>query len=405
MKFLNVLYFILPAATTLHSVQASSQKPFSLNGLLSQINEFGKNIDTDLASILDSQAKSWYGFDNEKRLIRTGESVEPVWMERKQISKLIREKVNFMDITDAQELETSAFSKPNNDVEFPKQLKNQNIVRKVNTKLSAEFAETKLTTFTGFRTRYYNSDYGRDAAMWLKDQIQEIIDTGKAGNTVSVSAFQHRFQQPSVIARFEGSGANKTQVLIVTAHLDSINQWIPWIGRSPGADDNGSGTVTILDAFRVLVQTGFAPRRTVEFHWYAGEEGGLLGSQDVAKKYLLDNINMIGQLHFDMTGYYKGDEVFGLVTDNVNDSLVDFIRLLVGEYSRLKTQNLKCGYACSDHASWFKAGYRSAMAFESGDMNANKFIHTPNDTVDTLDFNHIIEFSKIAVAFCLEMGL
>lgn len=52
-----------------------------------------------------------------------------------------------------------------------------------------------------------------------------------------------------------------------------------------GADDDGSGTVTILEAYRALIASEFTPNRTVEFHWYSAEEGGLLGSQAVAKDY------------------------------------------------------------------------------------------------------------------------
>ena len=44
-----------------------------------------------------------------------------------------------------------------------------------------------------------------------------------------------------------------------------------------------SGTVSIFEAFRVLVKRGYIPHHgPVEFHWYAGEEGGMLGSQDIA---------------------------------------------------------------------------------------------------------------------------
>ncbi|CAG8835880.1 11732_t:CDS:1, partial [Gigaspora margarita] len=50
-------------------------------------------------------------------------------------------------------------------------------------------------------------------------------------------------------------------------------------------DDDGSGTVTILEAFRVLAEGQFRPKRSVEFHWYSAEEGGLLGSQAIASYY------------------------------------------------------------------------------------------------------------------------
>lgn len=40
---------------------------------------------------------------------------------------------------------------------------------------------------------------------------------------------------------------------------------------SQGADDDGSGTVTILEAYRALLESDFKPNRTVEFHWYSAE--------------------------------------------------------------------------------------------------------------------------------------
>lgn len=53
---------------------------------------------------------------------------------------------------------------------------------------------------------------------------------------------------------------------------------------APGADDDCSGTVSILEAFRILAENGYTPKDgPVEFHWYAAEEGGLLGSQAIAR--------------------------------------------------------------------------------------------------------------------------
>lgn len=62
------------------------------------------------------------------------------------------------------------------------------------------------------------------------------------------------------------------------------------------ADDDGSGTVTILEAFRVLVEGNFTPQRPVEFHWYSAEEGGLLGSQDIALEYEKEGRDVIAML-------------------------------------------------------------------------------------------------------------
>lgn len=83
--------------------------------------------------------------------------------------------------------------------------------------------------------------------------------------------------------------------------MDSINLRSPQSGRAPGADDDGSGTVNLLEAFRVLAESGFKPSTPVEFQWYAGEEGGLLGSADISAKYNDDGVEVRGMLQLDMT--------------------------------------------------------------------------------------------------------
>jgi hypothetical protein len=104
-------------------------------------------------------------------------------------------------------------------------------------------------------------------------------------------------------------------------------------------DDDGSGTVTILEAFRVLltdsrVSTGQAPN-TIEFHWYAGEEGGLLGSGAVFQKYKQDGRQVKAMLNQDMTGYVKPGttEVVGILTDNVDAGLTAFLKKVVAAVS------------------------------------------------------------------------
>lgn len=69
-------------------------------------------------------------------------------------------------------------------------------------------------------------------------------------------------------------------------------------------DDNGSGTVAILEAFRVLITdpkiaTGQAPN-TIEFHWYAAEEAGMLGSLDIFSDYLRHDRQVKAMLNQDM---------------------------------------------------------------------------------------------------------
>ena len=81
------------------------------------------------------------------------------------------------------------------------------------------------------------------------------------------------------------------------SHLDSANCESPLLPVL-GADDGGSGTVTILVAFRALVRAGFRPKVPAEFHWYAGEEGRLLCSQDIVSEHLYQRKDIGAMIQF-----------------------------------------------------------------------------------------------------------
>ncbi|KAJ1833540.1 hypothetical protein LPJ63_002672 [Coemansia sp. RSA 2711] len=336
-----------------------------------------------------------------QRLIKVGEHVSARWMSIDAIMTLRQAGVGFMDITDTQDLHAPSSSLAAYESRLPSQLTQGAAVNKTLELVSSDLYGLVLEPFTAFHNRYYDSDNGRKSSEWLQQQVQLLADD--AAVNVTVSQVQHRFKQPSVVARIEGQ---TDETVVISAHQDSVNMWLPWFGRASGADDDGSGTVTILEALRVLLARDFAPRHAVEFHWYAGEEGGLLGSQDIAKQYRDAQRKVKANMHFDMTGFWLRDspEVIGLVADRTDAATRSLVTQLAAAYTRLETREFQCGYGCSDHASWNAAGYRSAMAFESDKLEANTHIHTPEDKVATLDFNHMLEFTKLAVGFAYEVG-
>lgn len=202
--------------------------------------------------------------------------------------------------------------------------------------------------------------------------------------------------------------------MVIGAHQDSINLFLPSILPAPGADDDGSGTVTILEALRVLLESDAIIKgnasNTVEFHWYSAEEGGLLGSQAIFSAYEKEGRDVKAMLQQDMTGYTHktieaGEpESVGVITDFVNPDLTDFIKKIItkvrynwceliellllttGQYCSIPYVLTKCGYACSDHASASKAGYPSAFVIESDFKYSDNKIHTTQDRIEFLDF-------------------
>jgi leucyl aminopeptidase len=84
--------------------------------------------------------------------------------------------------------------------------------------------------------------------------------------------------------------------------MDSINLSNPTSGRAPGADDDGTGTVNLIETLRVLVTSSFKPSTPLEFHWYSGEEAGLLGSNAISTSYKNAGIKVKAFLELDMSG-------------------------------------------------------------------------------------------------------
>jgi leucyl aminopeptidase len=195
-----------------------------------------------------------------------------------------------------------------------------------------------------------------------------------------------------------------SEIVILGGHLDSIADW-GMSATAPGADDNASGSAALFEALR-LIKDQPQPARTLEFIWYGGEELGLLGSDDIANRYKAQQRDVIAVLQLDMTGYRgEGENIIGSAQDFTSAFLRDYLLKANEAYSLgLKIVPFKCGYGCSDHASWYTEGYPTLMPFEATMSSMNRNIHTRRDTVELLNFNHAAHFAKIALIFALDLA-
>ncbi|KAJ1780886.1 hypothetical protein LPJ59_007170, partial [Coemansia sp. RSA 2399] len=177
------------------------------------------------------------------RLIKLSETAEPQLMSVDTIFGLRRAGVRFIDITDAQELYQEASSAMPKSAKLPTVLSLGDEVRQTIDRLSTKLYGDILTPFTAFHNRYYDSQNGKESSEWLQQQITQLVDDASYAGNVTVRAFGHKFPQSSIILRIEGSDANHVQeTVVLSAHQDSVNLWLPWFGRASGADDDGSGT-------------------------------------------------------------------------------------------------------------------------------------------------------------------
>jgi leucyl aminopeptidase len=244
-----------------------------------------------------------------------------------------------MDITETTTLGSRKLN-AESTVTFPEKCVKQDEVKKLSKKLEKKNMQANLEKLTSFHTRYFKSDYGLQSSDWVLEKVNQIIKDAGAEDTVVAQSFPHTWKQHSVIATIPGQ-SNST--VVIGAHQDSINLFLPSILAAPGADDDGSGSVTIMEVFRALLNSkdvvkGKAPN-TIEFHWYSAEEGGLLGSQAIFQQYEATGRDVKAMLQQDMTGYIQKTidagqpESVGVITDFVDSGLTKFIKTVVEEVS------------------------------------------------------------------------
>src|SRR5690606_29501068 len=114
---------------------------------------------------------------------------------------------------------------------------------------------------------------------------------------------KEKFADPNVLGLLEGSDL-KDEIVVIVGHYDH-DGILPDGTFFPGADDNGSGTVGVLELARVFTQAkkdGKGPRRSLLFIGLAAEEKGLLGSKFYVENPIFPLENTVACINMDMIG-------------------------------------------------------------------------------------------------------
>ncbi|TDE11565.1 M28 family peptidase [Dyadobacter psychrotolerans] len=238
----------------------------------------------------------------------------------------------------------------------------------------------------------------------LMKEKSEIEKTGKplskglSGNVAfKVERVNETIETENVAAFLEGTD-KKDEVLVISAHLDHI-------GISPngeinnGADDDGSGTVSLLEiaqAFSKAKADGKGPRRSILFLNVTGEEKGLFGSEYYSEHPLLPLKNTIADLNIDMIGRvdeaHKNDPkyVYVIGADKLSSQLHT-----ISEEANKKYVNYKLDYTFndakdpnrfyyrSDHYNFAKMGVPVIFYF----TGVHEDYHRPGDDVEKIMFD------------------
>lgn len=271
------------------------------------------------------------------------------------------------------------------------------------TEVSEDNLRSYVTWLSSFPSRSNRDADPNRHVVEMKTRLEAML----AGSSIpyEVSEINHTStKQRTLKVRLVGS-ERPSEIVVLGGHLDSINQ--SWGGgkNAPGADDNASGSANLIEALRIMMNKA-QPKRTVEFFWYAGEESGLLGSAEIAKQYKAEKKDVVAVLQLDMTLFAgSGELVIGSMTDFTSAWLRDYLKAANETYIHARIVDDKCGYGCSDHASWNRQGYPALMPFEATFSKSNKNIHSTRDVISPeSNFKHSAAYTKIALVIGMDLA-
>lgn len=223
---------------------------------------------------------------------------------------------------------------------------------------------------------------------------------------INLKKKQKTLRGVNVLGYIEGSDPNlKDEVVVVTAHYDHLGKRGEDIFN--GADDNGSGTSTVLEvahALSVAKEQGNGPKRSVLVMLVTGEEKGLLGSKYYSERPLFPIENTVANVNVDMVGrvdkkyegkpeyiYVIGSDRLSTELHEINENMNDKYTKLTLDYTYNEDDDPNRYYYRSDHYNFAEKGIPAIFYFNGTHAD----YHRPSDTIEKINFEKMAKIGHL----------
>lgn len=185
----------------------------------------------------------------------------------------------------------------------------------------------------------------------------------------------------------------KDEVVLVGAHYDHIGAIGAKEGDSiaNGANDNASGTSTVLELARYFALAN-ANKRTLVFALFSAEEKGLKGSDHLARKMKAEGVDLYAVLNFEMTGVPMQNKEYLVYVTGYNKSNIAEVsnahagENIVGFLPTAEGYNL---FMRSDNYPFFEEFNIPSHTFSTFDFTNFDHYHQVGDEAEIMDFEHM----------------
>lgn len=217
----------------------------------------------------------------------------------------------------------------------------------------------------------------------------------------------------NIWAFIEGS-EKPNEILVISAHYDHVGTKNGEIYN--GADDDGSGTVALLEiaqAFQMAKKAGQGPKRSILFLHVTGEEHGLHGSRYYSENPLFPIANTITDINIDMIGrrdalhVNSNNYVYVIGANRLSTDLDVICSTANAKYTKLDLDyrfndpnDPNHFYERSDHYNFAKLGIPSVFLFNG--VHAD--YHKPTDSPDKIEYDALAKRTQFAFVMAWELA-
>lgn len=289
-------------------------------------------------------------------------------------------------------------------------VKNKHSIEKGLTKLSEDKEKDERLPFIFVKEQIAKDVLGKK----LKKAKEKINNTFQAQSfiqpakiEITITRDKRIYEGDNVIAFIPGSEF-KDEYVVFSAHYDHLGKDGSTIYY--GADDDGSGTVAVLEIAQAFVQAykdGKGPKRNVLFINFSGEEKGLLGSEYFSQHPIVPLNQIVSDLNIDMIGrlddkhkdnpnytYIIGSDKLSSELHTINENNNKTFTKIELDYTFNRPNDPNKFYYRSDHYNFAKKNIPVIFFF----TGVHADYHSPTDTVDKINFNKMEKITRLV--FC-----
>ena len=305
--------------------------------------------------------------------------------------------------------------------------------------------ERLLRSLVGFGTRNTLSDTSSPtrgigaARQWIFDELtrtspklQVSFDTHRIKKGAGNGRITRNVELRNVVAVLPGRSPRR---IYVSGHYDSLSllpegqlalnrgatapsaRTLDPNVDAPGANDDGSGTVLVMELARAFAESQIDFDATLVFIAVAGEEQGLIGARAHARRVKADRVPVQAVFNNDIVGGAEGGDgsvdgtTVRLYSEGPDDSPSRALAMFVGRVAARYVPSHKVRLLArrdrfsrgGDHTAWNLEGFAAVGFRESRENYARQ--HGPNDTLEGVSFAYLAQNARLNAAAMAELAL